>query len=335
MAAHAVKFKTSGQVSRAIMYGDDGQGSDVLHVDSDASGTRFRFVGSEDLGNGMKVGFKMELEAQSNDSKVVTLKQTGDSAFAVAERHLNVWFSGNWGKVTSGQGSVATDDVAFADLNGAWMAVKNESVYGGSIAFRTSAGGTAGGIAAKDVTPSYDGGRNDNLRYDTPTLGPFTGAVSVSNNETWDALAKVAGSVGGGDYDLRLGYGDYEARSGYERWTVSGGFKFSQGTSIALAYGEADMVGATPDGSYFYAKLGHDWGNNSVAVDYKTADDAAANAACTGGACGGETWGLGFVHTLPKPKVELYAGYRNFELDDFAGAEDIDVFVVGSRVKFD
>jgi len=338
MAAYAVKFKTSGQISRAIMYGDDGQGSDVLHVDNDASGTRFRFRGSEDLGNGMKVGINMELEAESNDSFKVTLKQAGDSDFSVGERHLNIWFSGNWGKVTMGQGSVASDGVAYADLNGAWLAVENATDFGGSIAFRTSGGGTAGGVAtpitAGAVTPSYDGSRNDNLRYDTPALGPFTGAVSVSNNETWDAMVTLAGSVGGGDYDVRFGYGDYEARSGYERWTTSGGFKFSQGTSIALAYGEADMVGA-PDGSYFYVKLGHDWGNNSVAVDYKTADDATANAGCTGGACGGETWGIGFVHTLPKPKVELYTGYRNVELDDFAGAEDIDIFFLGSRVQFD
>jgi predicted porin len=352
MAAQAVKFKTSGQVNRAIMFGDDGQGSDVLQVDGDASGSRFRFKGSEDIGNGMKVGFNFELEAQSNDSASATLKQGGtsagedprpDNAFKHGERHINVWFSGNWGKVTLGQGSVATDNVAKANLNNAWLAVENDSDYGAGILFRTSAGGTAGGINAQDVTPSYDGDRNDNLRYDSPALGPFTAAVSVSNNEAWDAMGKVAGSVGGGDYDVRFGYGDYEARSGFERWTVSGAFKFSQGTSVGLAYGTADFdTSGVSDGDYFYVKLGHDWGNNSVAIDYKTADDTIANASCSGGSCGGETFGIGFVHTMPKPKVDLYAGYRNFELDDWStalsggsGADDIDVFFVGSRVKFD
>jgi predicted porin len=352
MAAQAVKFKTSGQVNRAIMFGDDGQGSDVLQVDGDASGSRFRFKGSEDIGNGMKVGFNFELEAQSNDSFNATIKQGGtspgeapaaDGAFKHGERHINVWFSGNWGKVTLGQGSVATDNVAKANLNNAWLAVENDSDYGAGILFRTSAGGTAGGINAQDVTPSYDGDRNDNLRYDSPALGPFTAAVSVSNNEAWDAMGKVAGSVGGGDYDVRFGYGDYEARSGFERWTVSGAFKFSQGTSVGLAYGTADFdTSGVSDGDYFYVKLGHDWGNNSVAIDYKTADDTIANASCSGGSCGGETFGIGFVHTMPKPKVDLYAGYRNFELDDWStalsggsGADDIDVFFVGSRVKFD
>ena len=351
MAAHAVKFKASGQVNRAIMFGDDGQGSDVLQVDGDASGSRFRFKGSEDIGNGMKVGFNFELEAQSNDSEDASLKQGGtspgespspDGAFKHGERHINVWFSGSWGKVTAGQGSAATDNVAFADFNGAWIPVRPESNYGGGIAFRTSAGGSAGGITAIDVTPSYDGGRNDNLRYDTPPLGPFSAAVSVSNNDAWDAMAKVAGAAGGGDYDVRLGYADYENRAGLERWTVSGAFKFSQGTGFSLAYGTADFTSGAPDGDFFYAKLGHDWGHNSVAIDYKTSDDTTAHSFCSGGACGGETFGIGFVHTMPKPKVDLYVGYRNFELDDWStalsggsGADDIDVFFVGSRVKFD
>ena len=140
---------------------------------------------------------------------------------------------------------------------------------------------------------------------------------------------------------MRGGYGARENRSGYDMWTFSGAFKFSQGTSVALAYGEADMEGADPDGDYWYIKVGHDWGNNSVAIDYKTSDDTIADAMCTGGACGGETFGIGFVHTMPKPKVDLYVGYRNFELDDWnsaaagAGVDDIDVFFVGSRVKFD
>ena len=50
MAAQAVKYSASGQVNRAIMFVDDGVQSDTMHVDGDASGTRFRFTGSEDIG---------------------------------------------------------------------------------------------------------------------------------------------------------------------------------------------------------------------------------------------------------------------------------------------
>ena len=63
MAAHAVKYKLSGQVNRAIVYTDDGEGSDVQFIDNGSSGTRWRMKGSEDIGNGMKVGFNWEWQS--------------------------------------------------------------------------------------------------------------------------------------------------------------------------------------------------------------------------------------------------------------------------------
>ena len=66
MAAHAVKYKLSGQVNRAIVYTDDGEGSDVQFIDNGSSGTRWRMKGSEDIGNGMKVGFNWEWQRSSN-----------------------------------------------------------------------------------------------------------------------------------------------------------------------------------------------------------------------------------------------------------------------------
>jgi hypothetical protein len=237
-----------------------------------------------------------------------------------------------------GQASDAFDGVAFADLNNAWISVENASDFGGSIEFRGSADPATGtdirtGITTGDVTPSYDGSRREVLRYDSPSLGPFKAMVSAGNNNRWDAQGRLGGDVGGGAYDVRFGYS--HPNSATDVWTVSGAFKFSQGTSIALAYGEND-VDTLQNANYFYGKLGHDWGNNSVAIDYKTSDDTVTSAACNGGTCDGETFGVGFVHTMPKPKVDLYAGYRHFELDGFTGgSDDVDIFFVGSRVKFD
>ena len=49
---------------------------------------------------------------------------------------------------------------------------------------------------------------------------------------------------------------------------------------------------------------------------------------------------LGFVHTIPKPGVELYAGYNYNTADLSSGTfgttsvEDVNVFFVGSRIQF-
>ncbi|MFT5448538.1 MAG: putative porin, partial [Gammaproteobacteria bacterium] len=72
MAAHAIKWKMSGQVNRAVTIIDDGVQSDLRSTDNDASQTRFRMRGSEDMGNGMKVGAYWELGISSSPSTKAT-----------------------------------------------------------------------------------------------------------------------------------------------------------------------------------------------------------------------------------------------------------------------
>jgi len=55
-SAQAVDFTISGQVSRAILFPDDAAGSEVQHVDNNASGSRIRVKAKQDIGNGMKMG---------------------------------------------------------------------------------------------------------------------------------------------------------------------------------------------------------------------------------------------------------------------------------------
>ncbi len=40
MAAHAVKYKLSGQINRAAVYQNDGNNSDIQFIDNVSSGTR-------------------------------------------------------------------------------------------------------------------------------------------------------------------------------------------------------------------------------------------------------------------------------------------------------
>ncbi len=347
MAAHAVKFQTSGHVNRAVMIVDDGTDSDIQHVDGDASSTRFRFKGTEDIGNGLTAGLNFEMQVESNSSNATTMKQTSDSNDGLSTRFAEVFFSGDFGKVSMGQGSDGTDGAAFADLNNAWIAVENATDFAGNIEF-VGTGGTPLGVTAGDVTPSYDGGRRDRIRYDTPAIGPLSLAVSHATSDRIDVMGKLAGAAGGaGQYDVRVGYSKRgESTSTDDVIVLSGAFKFSQGTSIAGAWGQASREAAgAEDGEYYYIKLGHDWGNNSVAIDYKDAEkQVGRTVGCTdsvdtsgAGYCGGTSFGIGAVHTMPKPGIDLYAGYRLFTLEDTAagvGEDDIYTFFVGSRIKF-
>ncbi|NIM28278.1 MAG: porin, partial [Gammaproteobacteria bacterium] len=121
MAAQAVKYKLSGQVNRAAVYQDDGQGTDVQFIDNTSSGTRWRLTGSEDIGSGMKVGFNFEWQASSNSGHR-SIKTADQSPESQSIRRAEVWFSGNWGKLSLGQGDGAGNGTTEVDLTSTWNA---------------------------------------------------------------------------------------------------------------------------------------------------------------------------------------------------------------------
>ena len=326
VGVQAVEYAVSGQVNRMIRFADNGDGSDVQHVDNDESTTRFRIRGSEDLGGGLKAGVYIETSVASNDSANLALKADdgGDTAFDI--RHSALWFAGSWGRATLGHTSEAQDNTSFADLSKTSMVNKWSSAidHGRAIVF----GGTTTTMGG--AFSSFDGGRRDVLRYDSPPLGPVTVAASVGNNSTWSVAAFAAGSLGGGEYSAAAGYTDLGGTTGptgsSDKWSGSLSYLFSQGTSFTFGYGGADGASGASDPDMYYAKLGHQWGSHALSVHYGESSDVSARGEDN------TMWGLGWVYALRKD-AELYAGYNSYELDR-PGAGDVDMLIVGSRVKF-
>jgi predicted porin len=340
MAAHAVSFNISGQVNKAIVFADDGVGSDIFFGDNTASNSRVRFTGSEDMGNGITAGFRIEFATQVNSNFTQTIKRTGDVAnygtgnAGFGFRKSEAYFSGNWGTLSLGQGPTSTDGMGDADLSNTWLVDQSGATgQGGSIAFRTEAAGVASAFTPGSVGTYYDGhSRRSRIRYDTPSFGPLTLSVDASINDMWGAKAYIYTSLGGGDLSMAIGYASGDNRFGRTDFGGSASFLFSQGTNITLGYQERDFAAAGRNtASHFYIKLGHRWGNNAVSISYAANEDNGANGTDA------DFIGLGFVHTIPKPKVELYAGYGNASLDNIGGVsfQDIDVFTLGTRIKFD
>ena len=194
MAAQAVEFSVSGHVNRAILSVDTGgdDDDDLQHVDSNASQSRVRFTGSEEMDNGMTAGVNMEMGILSTGSTTGT-----------TTRHAAAYLNTPGGKLTLGHTSTAADGMAHARLGGpSWLGgVTNWCSYYS----KNAAGGTA--VAC----PSNDGGRTDVLRYDTPSLGPATLSFSAGDNDYWDAKLTIAGSFGDAGYDIRIGHiAEYE-----------------------------------------------------------------------------------------------------------------------------
>ena len=362
MSAQAVKYKLSGQVNRAMVFMDDGVQSDIRSVDNIASGTRFRLRGSEDMGNGMKVGFYWELQTSSNPGSAARPDQNSDGSGNTNNiRQANVWFSGNWGKLSLGQLDGAANGASEADLSGVAISgvYSGRTSFTGGMGWRTSRGGyllsngtasapaqsrPAGVLDGSNTASNFDGfSRYDGVRYDSPALGPVTLSVSMGNDNKWDAAARVNTALGGGQLSGALFYGENDQSEDGDggidgRYGGSLSYLFSQGTNVTFAYAinENEVAGAD-DESNWNIKIGHKWGPHAVAAQYGITDDL--------GLSGNEDTGysVGYVYSMKKVNTELYASYMHQELDLDAGqnpgllgvsVEDIDLFVVGARVKF-
>jgi predicted porin len=247
MAAHAVKWKMSGQVNRAVTFMDDGVQSDIRSADNKASNTRFRMKGSEDLGNGMSVGAYWEIGIDSSPStkQVPDFDGKGDTPFGI--RQANLWFSGNWGKLTLGHTSEAADGAAGSDLSGTNLAHSGPGRTDNSSAVVWQGDGPSTGttfMSEGKTYAKYDGGRRDVIRYDSPKLGPVGIAVSVGNDQNWAAAAKVNTALGGGQLSAAVGYLQDTGQNHIDgQWMFSASYLFSQGTSISGYYGTRDVEG--------------------------------------------------------------------------------------------
>lgn len=357
ITAHAVKYKLSGQVNRVIAFQDDGVASDTQFLDNGITGTRWRILGSQDIGNGIKVGFNWEWQASPNPSTGAVIK-SGDfgavRGFTPDLRKAEVWFTGKWGKVSLGKGDGAGKNIVKIDLSGTdnvnWS---DRASFGSAIAWRTGGGanvtsdgatqahgtgGAAGSLTFGDTFDVWDSfGRNNRLRYDSPSLGPVTFSASVGQNELWDTALRGRSGLAGGQLSAGLFYGKNSTSKGRVGGGVS--YLFSQGTNITFSAASNDpknKVAGQKNALTWYVKLGHKWGNNAISAAYGKSEDVAVNALGQGFEDSG--WQIGYNYNIPRAKVDVYAGYQSDELKTPAATpsvKDISVFIVGSRIKFD
>jgi predicted porin len=340
MAAHAVKYKLSGQVNRAVVYQSDGQNSDIQFVDNNTSGSRWRMKGSEDIGNGMKVGFNWEWQAQSNKAGGAIGSQP--SGLSQDLRKSEVWFSGGWGKVSLGKGDGAGNGTTEVDLsNTDNVTYYGRTSFGGAVEWRTGAGNTitSGGkvLTHGDTFSEFDAfSRYDRVRYDTPSLGPVTLSVSAGGVDLYEGAARWSQGLGGGQISAGLFYGKHSGGIGAKgvenRYGGSVSYLFSFGTNITLAgaENEPDVTGSTKANTW-YLKVGHKWGNNAVSVSYGESKDVIVGFNDKG-------FQIGFNHNIPKAKADLYAGIQSNTLDTPSGVtavDDIYTVAVGTKLKFD
>jgi predicted porin len=348
--AGAVEFKVSGQINRMIVWADNGEESDTFHADNDNSSTRFRFKGSEEVTDGIKVGVVWETQFESNTSSKLDTRSNpnglarDDNSSTFSERKLEAYFDTFFGKVSIGQGDGAANGTSEVDLSGTSVIMySGVNDTGGDFEFVREAIDPATGnqtrlIAIDKTRNNFDGlSRNDRFRYDTPKFGPLTLSASITNGNALEGAARISQEFDGfGKIAAAVGYVDTVRRESggtpldYVQIGASASILHTSGLNLTVAWGRRDPDAAgTEEPENIYGKLGFKKGIHAVAVEYGITEDLDQKHDES------ENYGLAYV-LKPWKGVELYAAYREFSLDrrGVNDIEDISQAMIGTRVKF-
>ena len=337
LAAQAVDFTISGHINRALFI-FDGDSYDAAGARSEltragvynngSSSTRIRATGSSEImDSANSIGVQFEYEEGG------TVKQTWGESRGLSLRHANVWFSGDFGKVTIGQGSEAGDLSAYSDKSGVFGVSHGQGGNPGADATGAPLGGYWGSLDS--------GGRVNSLRYDAPALGPITPSISIANGDRVSAKVVLEQEMSGADFKAQIAGLSTTAvttpGTGSETVTASVGVKLAGGFTWSGAWARTTTDSPTAsDPTYFQTMLGYVVGNSAFAGGiYRSSDFTNNNSE-------GRAIGVGFIHTLPKAGVELYAAAQSYSAEDSAstrlagngGEYDRNVVTIGTRVQF-
>ncbi len=335
--AQALSLGISGQINKQLTQIDNGNDSSLNVLDNTNSGTRFRFTGEEDLGNGLKVGGVWEWQWQNTPSSGVDFNAQGEivevPATTLQDRKAEIYFGTNFGQFTIGKGDGAGNGAAEVDLSGTAV-IDYASANGdqlGSVNFRDSANATLGTVGA--ALGSFDMfSRNNRIRYDSPTFAKaFSIAVSRADAGLTEAALWINTSFGSSKLAAAISTGDTGdvSTTETERTALSASLLLGNGLNftVSRSTNELDTPGST-ETTFTYFKVGFKKGKHAVSA-------AIGDTEFSGPAAGTNdpsSTALAWVYNLAKD-VEIYAAWREAD-QDTAAADDVSSITVGSRIRW-
>lgn len=333
-----VDVSVYGQLNKAIMFADNGSSSKTYFVDNDNSSSRIGLTAKVGVSEDFSVGSKFEYEFQSNDSNLIN--EESDSVSANFNlRHADMFFtSKTFGKVSLGKGSMAADGTSQSDLSGTSVVAYSSvsDMAGGQLWNEDNTGLST--LQVKDVFSDFDGGRDDRIRYDSPSYYGFNAAVAAATDDKYDLalrysrdydIAKVASAVAyqslGNDSDID------------DIYNGSLSVLFNNGLNFTVAGGIQNSAHSSQDdGSFYGGKIGYQanifqLGKTNFSIDYFRNEDVQED----GGDA--DSWAFAVVQNVPDWGTDFYCAFRQYMYDsDVAGSDydDINVIMTGARLKF-
>ncbi|MBV5273747.1 MAG: porin [Lamprocystis purpurea] len=247
-------------------------------------GSRVGVRGSEDLGNGLKAVYQIELGVDITNATRDTNIANGNRANGFAFRNTFVGLAGDWGTLLLGRhdtplrlstrnldlfsdtladynGTIGFQDLR-TDSNVAYMS-PNWSGFQFMAAVMPQGGATLSGAFNQDED-SIAGAYSLAAMY---TNGPFYGSVA------YESLGAENYAVDDDNYELL--YGPGMTAESDNKWRVGLGLLDWNGFSLTAIYEDREHILGAPedaDGNFFQVQAGYAFGNNMIKAMWGRAD---------------------------------------------------------------
>ena len=338
---NATDLKVYGQVNRNMMFYNDGEESGYRHQDGDNGSTRFGFKATGKVNESVSVGATLEQEIQSNDPANINQTTETDTNSSFVNRLANVHFSHKqFGKLTLGQQSEISDGMSDGlDLGyaaGAFAGM-DTSLLTGAMLFRNDT--TTAALSAtsiRSVFATLDGGRTDQIQYETPSFSGFRGQIGLESGGSWGIGALYDNKFGGLQVRVRA---FYENTSGVgttsDQWQLGASVKHDSGISLTGLYGSSDQDSGD-DHKVYGATVGYTANMNSlgatgIGVHFEGTQDLRADGV------DGQAFGFGVNQQIKAAGTNIYGNVMFWDVDVPSTSTQIDsivTFLVGAQVKF-
>ncbi|MEM7733445.1 MAG: porin [Pseudomonadota bacterium] len=248
-----------------------------------------------------------------------------------------IYASDAWGRLSLGQGSMASDGASGADLSRTSHALGPAiSDLGGSTQFLMP-DGSGSGVFVEDVFDDLSGLRRFRARYDTPSWNGLT--LSIAHGT--DILRRGANL----DFtDIAVSYSldkeavaleaiaSYEWVDGLEERVVASASLFHKKTGLNATF--ATGANQRGDGGYVYAKLGlvsdvNHLGPSAIAVEYYDGNDLGFLDSRS------KALGVGFTQNVDAWNLDLVAAMRRYRvISPSQTFQRVDALLIGARWRF-
>mgnify|MGYP001802108902 FL=1 len=242
-----------------------------------------------------------------------------------------------WGRLSLGQGSMASDGASGADLSRTGLAMAPAVAdLGGSTQF-LAPDGTDTGVFVEDVFDDLSGLRRFRLRYDTPdwnglTLSFAHGMDILRRGRNLEFTDMAVTYRFDADNFILEAIASYEWVDRVEERAVASASLLHKQTGLNAAV--ATGANQRGEGAYIYAKLGvvsdltrH--GPSAFAVEYYDGDDLGGKGLRS------EAIGIGATQTIEAWNLDLVAAWRRYDVSSPMQAfRHVDVIMLGARWQF-